>query len=70
MEPAGGAYVATIVVAMYALIARSSNCHRATIKTHSLQGVAWYSPTIPEGRIHANDYRRHICATPGYDRSV
>jgi hypothetical protein len=46
---AGGAYVATPVVAMYAPIVASSACHRATIKAHGMQIVAWYTPTTPEG---------------------
>ena len=46
---AGGAYVATAVVAMYAPIVGFSTCHRATIKAHGMQIVAWYTPTTPKG---------------------
>jgi hypothetical protein len=46
---AGGAYVATPVVAMYAPIVGSSTCRRATIKAHGMQIVAWYTPTTPKG---------------------
>ena len=46
---AGGAYVATPVVAMYAPIVGSSTCRRATIKAHGMQIVAWYTSTTPKG---------------------
>jgi hypothetical protein len=46
---AGGAYVATPVVAMYAAVVGSSTYRRATIKAHGMQMVAWLTPTSPKG---------------------
>jgi len=46
---AGGAYVATPVVAMCAPIVASSTCHRATLKAHGMHIVAWYAPTTANG---------------------
>ena len=49
-----GAYVATPVVAMSAPIVGSPTGHRATIKAHGIQIVAWYTPTTPKGADRRN----------------
>ena len=49
LKCAGGAYVATLVVAMYAPIVGSSTRHRATIQAHGMHIVASYTPATPKG---------------------
>ena len=46
---AGGAYVATPVVAMSAPMVGSSTCHWATIKADGMPIAAWHTPTTPSG---------------------
>ena len=71
----GGAYVATPLVAMYALVVddpkgriHADNYGRHVCATrgacciwNALCGVVYSDD--PKGRIHADNYGRHVCAT-------
>jgi hypothetical protein len=52
---AGGAYVATLLVAMYAPLVRSATCRRASINALRMQVVAWIPSDDTKSRIHADN---------------